>query len=215
GASKDKAGAKPAAPPKGKERKNGSVPSRLKPNHVEVDNEESNDEESDDEPKFVSKKVDRRGSPTLSDEEPTPKSSSARKANKSALKNTGKKARGPAKSAGCKEQSPPPREPKGTRKDRIEELEEEPEELEEPELPLLKKVRKRPTPKLPPPQEDDNQLPPLPPSLIPQPATKLRGDGIEDTLRHPQAEQPKAGPSKEVTRPENIDKLASKISSYI
>ncbi|CAE6456778.1 unnamed protein product [Rhizoctonia solani] len=102
GASKDKAGAKPAAAPKGKERKNGSVPSRSKRDHVEVD-----DEELDDEPKLVSKKVDRRGPPTLCDDEPTPKSGSARQ-NKSAPKNTGKKAKGAAKSARRQEQSPPP-----------------------------------------------------------------------------------------------------------
>ncbi|CAE6477144.1 unnamed protein product, partial [Rhizoctonia solani] len=214
GASKDKAGAKPAAPPKGKEHKNGSVPSRSKRDHVEVD-----DEESDDELKLVSKKVDRRGSPTLSDDEPTPKSGSARKANKSAPKNTGKKAKGPAKTAGRKEQSPPPDdleqeqelrkvEPKGAQKDGIKEPEEEPEELEQPESPPPTKVWKRPTPKLPPPQEDDDQLPPLPPSLVSQPARK--GDGIDDTSRHPQADKPEAGPSKEATRPTgNIDKFGT------
>ncbi|CAE6456773.1 unnamed protein product [Rhizoctonia solani] len=212
GASKDKAGAKPAAAPKGKERKNGSVPSRSKCDHVEVD-----DEELDDEPKLVSKKVDCRGPPTLSDDEPTPKSGSARQ-NKSAPKNTGKKAKGAAKSARRQEQSPPPDDSeqeqrsqkevrrlnsKGPPKNRIEEPEEEPKELESPPP---RKVQKRPTPKPPPPQEDDDELQPLPPSLIPQPATK--GDGIDDTSRHPQADKPEAGPSKEATWPTgNIDKL--------
>ncbi|CAE6480908.1 unnamed protein product [Rhizoctonia solani] len=146
GASKDKAGAKPAAPPKGKDRKNASVPSRSKRNHVGVD-----EEESDNEPKLISKKINRRESHTLSDSEHAPKSGTARKMAKSALKDTGKKGKQPAKSAGRKNRSPPPddtetepelrKKPKGTPRNRIEVPEEEPEE---PESPPPTKARKRP-----------------------------------------------------------------------
>ncbi|CAE6487386.1 unnamed protein product, partial [Rhizoctonia solani] len=177
GASKDKAGAKPAAPPKGKERKNASVSHRSKRDHVEVD-----EEESDDEPKLVSKTINRRDSHALSDSEPASKSDTARKKTKSALKNTGKKAK-PTKSAGRKDRSPPPddleTEPKlrkvakrsGPPRGRIEPEEEpkESEELEEPESPPPTKARKRPMPKPPPPQEDE--FPSLPPPLVPQLAT--------------------------------------------
>ncbi|CAE6483380.1 unnamed protein product [Rhizoctonia solani] len=234
GASKDKAGAKPTAPPKGKECKNGSVPSGSKRDLVEVD-----DEESDDEPKLVSKKVDRRGSPTLSDDEPAPKSGSAHQATKGAAKNTGKKGKGPAKSAGHKKQSSPPDnfeqeqesrkvvrrpKPKGPPKERIEEPEEEPEEPEEEpeepeeepeelESPPPRKVQKRPTPKpRPPRQDDDDELPPLPPSFIPQPATQ--GGGFDATSRQPQAYKPVAASSKEATRlaennTGNVDKMGN------
>ncbi|CAE6434524.1 hypothetical protein RSOLAG22IIIB_05778 [Rhizoctonia solani] len=74
-------------------------PSRSKRDHVEVDDEESDNE-------LVSKKINRRESHTLSDSEPAPKSSTARRATKSASKNTEKKGKEPAKSAGRKNQSP-------------------------------------------------------------------------------------------------------------
>ncbi|CAE6513040.1 unnamed protein product [Rhizoctonia solani] len=90
GASKDKAGAKHAAPPKGKERKNASVSHRSKRDHVEVDDEESNDGT-----------INRRDTHTLTDS--ASKSDTARKTTKGALKNTGKKVK-PTKSAGRKDQ---------------------------------------------------------------------------------------------------------------
>ncbi|EUC56897.1 hypothetical protein RSOL_203970, partial [Rhizoctonia solani AG-3 Rhs1AP] len=107
GASRDKVGAKPAAPPKGKEKaKEHKGASRSKRDHVEVDNNDS-----DDKPiPLVLKKVTRCTSCTLSNSEST----MACRPNKIALKKTGKKtkeaAKGPAKSAKHKDPSLPPEE---------------------------------------------------------------------------------------------------------
>ncbi|EUC62815.1 hypothetical protein RSOL_456320, partial [Rhizoctonia solani AG-3 Rhs1AP] len=201
----DKAGAKPAAPPKGKERKNGSATSRPKCNHVEVDEEESDDE--------------------------------AHKVIKGALKNIGKKAKCPAKSAARKEQSPPPNnleqssrkearrpKPKDPPKDRIEEPEEEPEEPKSPPPRMFR----RPVPKPPlPPRRTTNSLPSsLSSSLARNKGNELfiifilhiehelQGDGKDATSRQPHADEPEAGPSKEATWPTendtgNFDKMGN------
>ncbi|CAE6523407.1 unnamed protein product, partial [Rhizoctonia solani] len=64
----------------------------------------------------------------------------------------------------------------------------------------------------PPPQGDDDELPPRPPLFIPQPATK--GGGKDATSRQPQPDEPAAGSSKEVTWPAennmgNFDKMGN------
>ncbi|CAE6356481.1 unnamed protein product [Rhizoctonia solani] len=192
GASRDKVGAKPVAAPKGNGEKRASapVPSKSKRNRIEDDDNNKDDlRDSDGEPAHLILK--KRISPSLSDSEPAPKSTIRPKSTKATPKRKGKDTTKVGKDAKRKNMASQscmcPGSPvtdllkrKAPPKDTDEELEEELEQLPK---------RKRPFPKAPPPQheeyKEDEELPRLPPSLIPQltseptPARGKRGQNDE------------------------------------